>query len=197
MNDLREKQWTRWEVVYVKTTTIVFSSAVVILPFLTPLDVVHSSPTPMVTYEQLGSVFPYLAWSLPFTSDPAFYVVSKLVLFASGFALVLSIGVIPLSQNIKISDYQVILDAKRALLWFWLLFAVSGYGLFFWMYSSGMNLSWASKAAVGSPLGIAIGNFAQFGVFALLALYVLLIRQYFRLRSVWGIANGGKESRSA
>ena len=193
MNELHDGQWTNREVFYIKTTGTVFSVAVVIVPFFVPLDLVQSSATLMYLYNQLSLVFPYLAWSLPLSSEPEFYIVSKLILFALGFFFVISIGVIPLSRDISIDQYQTVSDARNAIWWFWILFAVFGYGAFFWMYSSGTNLSWASRAAIGSTLGIAVGNFAQFGVFALLGLYVLLVRQYIRLRLVWKVKNGGSE----
>ena len=192
-----DEQWTRREVAFIKTTTIGFSCAVVILPFLIPRQFLDAWPSAITIYEYLSVVFPYLAWSLPLSNDPDFYIISKLVLFLLGFAFVLTIGVFPLSKNIVVNEIRIISEAGKALWWFWLLFGIFGYIAFFWMYRSDTNLSWASKAAVGSDLGVALGNFAQFGVFALLALYVLLLRQYLRLRSIWDVAHGRKQSQSA
>jgi hypothetical protein len=84
-----------------------------------------------------------------------------------------------------VRDYQAVQNARKSIWWFWVLFVFAGYGVFFDTYKLNGTLSWPSRAAVGTPIGIAVGNFVQFGVFVLTAAYLVLVKHYFRVTSVW------------
>lgn len=196
VNNSFDKQWGRPESIVLGGTIVILAIAVVTLPFLAPRDLVSSWPTSVRIYEFLGAIFPYLSRSLPLSSEPDFYVFSKLILFALGFLCVAIFSLIPLTKKIVAPQRRQVEYAKKTLWWSWILFAVVGYGIFFGLYRQDANLSWASRAAVDSRFGIAVGNFAQFGVFALVAMYAILIRHYLRLRSVWETEHG-KERRES
>jgi hypothetical protein len=185
MKDLRSEQWATFESAMLGATIVVCALTVALLPYLIPRTLLSSWPMAPRLYESLGVIFPYLGRSLPFSKDPAFYVASKLVLFGVGTACIVICSSVPLSRKVIVRDHSVIDKAKKSIWWFWLLFAIAGYGVFFDSYKPSSTLSWASKKAVEFPMGIAIGNFVQFGVFALAAVYVILLRHYFRLCSVW------------
>jgi len=190
MKNSRSEQWATFESVAIGTTIVLCNIAVVLLPFLIPRDFLTSWPMIAKSYDALGTVFPYLTRSLPLSNDPDFYVVSKLVLFSVGTLCVLIVSFVPLSRYVTVREHRVIDEASHPLWWFWLLFVIPGYWVLFNTYKPNESLSWASRAAVESPLGIAAGNFVQFGLFALITAYVILIKHYLRLRYVWENGHG-------
>lgn len=185
MHDVRSEQWGKHESLLIGGTIFACNIATAVLPFLIPQELPDLWPTITKTYDSLGIVFPYLTKSLPFSKSPEFYIVSKLVLFAVGMLCVLTVSFIPLTRKVTVNDHRVINEAKRPLWWFWLVFVIPAYWVIFHTYRTGQTLSWASRAAVEFPLGIAVGNFVQFGLFAIVAAYVVLIRHYLRLRQTW------------
>lgn len=185
MTGTHNKQWALFESIFIGVLLTICAATVVFLPFLIPRDALATWPAVSESYNELGRVFPYLSRSLVFSNDPDFYIVSKLILFGVGVLCVVLLSILPLSKNVEVRGPEVIDRARRPLWWFWILFSVAGYGVFFDTYKANGNLSWASKAAVDAPIGIAVGNFVQFGVFALVAGYILLVKHYFRVRSIW------------
>jgi len=141
MKNSRSEQWATFESVVLGTTIIVCALTVVLLPFLIPRDLLASWPTIVEFYDALGIVFPYLARSLPLSGDPEFYIISKLVLFGVGTLNILVFLFIPLSRNVIVREHRVIDEARRPIWWFWLLFAVAGYGVFFDTYKPDGSLS--------------------------------------------------------
>ena len=185
MKNKHSEQWTTFESVILGTIFFVCTFVVVVGPFLIPRTVLSSWETAPKLYSSLAVVFPYLARSLPLSKDPDFYIISKLILFGVGTACILICSLVPFSRVVVVRDYAVVDKARKSILWFWLLFTITGYWIFFETYKPDNSLSLPSRTAVEFPVGIAIGNFVQFGVFVLAASYFILVKHYFRVRSVW------------
>ena len=78
-----------------------------------------------------------------------------------------------------------------------MLFAVTGYWIFFETYKSDISLSLPSRTAVEFPMGIAVGNLVQFGFFVLVATYLVLVKHYLRISSIWNRLHGTDTKRTS
>ena len=185
MKNTYSEQWAPFESIALGTIFSVGAVVIVVVPFLVPRSLLSSWDSLPKIYDSLAAIFPYLGRSLPLSKDPDFYIISKVILFCVGTACVVICSLVPLSRNVVVRNHSVVDKARNSIWWFWLFFALTGYGIFFETYKLDHSLSFPSKTAVEFPLGITVGNLVQFGVFVLAASYMILVKHYFRIRNIW------------